>query len=85
MSPPIVVEYDGYWENEPGNMQTIFINLNSFNYISIHTVTDKGQIIQYAFHMAGEPYPFVITSDQLALVSKKNLGINVTEPSLTDN
>jgi len=63
----IVLEYDGYWADEPGNGDTVWVNLVNFSYITAYKrdKDDKKKILEFAMHFPGNPIPFVISADQM--------------------
>lgn len=56
-------QLDGYWDSEPGNFVSIYVNLDYVRYIN-HYGDDK-----YMVHIDGTGEPFIVTGDSITLAS----------------
>ncbi len=73
-----LVEFGGYWEDEPDNGCTAYLNPATITMASPHTRDSKGAVTHWMLSVVGREHGFVVLQSELQLVSGLEEDANVT-------
>lgn len=62
----VVMEFNGYWEDEPGNGTQIWVNTAGFTHITVHSYDSTNQPLEFKIHFPNA-VPFIVDKSSLNL------------------
>jgi hypothetical protein len=65
-----LIEFEGYWESEPGNAGTAYLNPTQVTHVRPYKRDDVGAIEWFALYIVGEDEPFITYKTNLNLQTK---------------
>lgn len=71
-----LIEFDGWWESEPGNAVKMYVNPNFVTCVLPHKYNDDGEPVMYQMSIQGNDDRFILSAEELSLVKGDGFGLN---------
>jgi hypothetical protein len=67
-----LLEYPGYWEDEPDNGHTIFVNPTQITHLTPFKRENR-KVVLWRMHISDQEVPFIISADQIQPIDNPNI------------